>query len=223
MNAESRIERLDAFMKYKELNDNQMTVQCGLSVGLLGKARSHRSKLGEGTILKVSRAFPEVNVDWLLNGKGEMLSTPSEQNDTNSSRIERLDEFMRLKGLNDNQMTNLCGLSGGLIGKARSGTHDLSPKTIAKVLEKFPELNPNWIYTGEGTMLKSETPSDFTTSEPVAGYGSCHTTRPELTRLLAEITAQRKLTENAQRQTDEAQAQVNRLIAIIERLTHKPE
>ena len=70
-------------------------------------------------------------------------------------RFERFDKYMKLKGLNDNQVTNECGLSQGLLGQARTGKSDLGAKSIDKILNVYQDLNKVWLLTGEGEMLKA--------------------------------------------------------------------
>ncbi len=62
---------------------------------------------------------------------------------------------MKIKGLNDNQMTVQTGISNGLIGKGRK-RGSLSQENISKILYSFPELNANWWFRGEGNMLLSD-------------------------------------------------------------------
>lgn len=78
----------------------------------------------------------------------------------NKSTIERLVEFMDYKGLNDNKITSIAGLSVGLIGRAKKNKSGLHTDTIEKILFSFPELNPTWLLTGKGDMLnnRSEAP-----------------------------------------------------------------
>lgn len=64
--------RLDNFMKYKGLNDNQITVEAGISNGIIGKARK-RGSLSLENISKLLLTYPEMDADWLLTGRGEML------------------------------------------------------------------------------------------------------------------------------------------------------
>lgn len=76
--------------------------------------------------------------------------------------FERLDKFMKFKGLNDNQITVEVGISNGLIGKGRKrGT--LSQDNISKILQKYPELNAHWWFTGKGNMIL--TPDDYKISK----------------------------------------------------------
>lgn len=71
-------------------------------------------------------------------------------------RFERFDKYMRLKGLNDNQVTQQCSLSQGLLGQARTGKSDLGPSSINKILKIYQDLNKVWLLTGEGPMLTSD-------------------------------------------------------------------
>lgn len=65
---------------------------------------------------------------------------------------------MRFKGLNDNQVTQQCSLSQGLLGQARTGKSDLGPVSINKILKIYQDLNKVWLLTGEGPMLVSDLP-----------------------------------------------------------------
>lgn len=69
-----KIGRFDKFMKVKGLNDNQVTIQCGLSQGLLSQARRGKSDLGSGSIEKILSIYQDLNRVWLLTGEGEMLN-----------------------------------------------------------------------------------------------------------------------------------------------------
>ncbi|MDR0830384.1 MAG: hypothetical protein LBN95_09805 [Prevotellaceae bacterium] len=69
--------------------------------------------------------------------------------------FERLDKYMKIKQLNDNKITVEAGISNGLIGKGRK-RGAISQENISKILQKYTDLNANWLLTGEGEMLKKE-------------------------------------------------------------------
>lgn len=68
-------------------------------------------------------------------------------------RVDRFDEYMKTKGLNDNQVTKQIGLSIGTLGKSRKEGRDLSDKVIEKILNFYIDLNKVWLLTGEGDMM----------------------------------------------------------------------
>ena len=70
---EDFFDRLDKYMKYRCLNDNQMTVTAGLSVGSLGKQRKGSRGLSSDSIAKILHSYADLSAEWLLTGKGEML------------------------------------------------------------------------------------------------------------------------------------------------------
>ena len=69
-------------------------------------------------------------------------------------KIDRFDEYLKIKGLNDNKVTVLLGLSVGTLGKSRKEGRDLSASVIEQILNYFNDLDSRWLMTGEGSMLK---------------------------------------------------------------------
>ena len=83
-----KIDRFVEYMKIKGLNDNKVTLECGLSQGLLGQARTGKSDLGAKTIDKILNKYQDLNKVWLLTGEGEMLkSSVSIENGDGSTQI----------------------------------------------------------------------------------------------------------------------------------------
>lgn len=93
-------------------------------------------------------------------------------------KIERFDKYMKIKGLNDNKVTNNLGLSIGTLGKSRKENRDLSEKNIEKILNFYTDLNRTWLLTGEGSML--------TTEPSLAGFNEMEYTRVPLLPISAQ-------------------------------------
>lgn len=75
---ETFIQRLDKYMAYASLNDNQVTVQCNLSIGCINSARKRNKSLSGDNIEKILTVYTELNARWLLTGEGEMLCPPED-------------------------------------------------------------------------------------------------------------------------------------------------
>lgn len=78
----------------------------------------------------------------------------------NEDFFDRLDKYIKYKGLNDNKVTVQTGIPVGSLGKQRKGSRGLSVQSIAKLLHSYDDLNSEWLLTGKGSMLKSEQNKD---------------------------------------------------------------
>jgi hypothetical protein len=82
--------------------------------------------------------------------------------------FKRLDKYMNYKGLNDNKFSNETGIANGLLGKARK-RGSLSGKNISKLINTYTDLSADWLFTGQGPMLKENNISE-TLSENEKDY-----------------------------------------------------
>lgn len=71
-----RIDRFDIYMNSRGLNDNKVTLQLGLTVGVIGKSRKEGRDLSDKVIEKILNFYADLNRVWLLTGEGEMLNDP---------------------------------------------------------------------------------------------------------------------------------------------------
>lgn len=71
-------------------------------------------------------------------------------------KIDRFLQYLYKKGITENKATTDCGLSQGLLHQAKSGKSDLGYKTIDKILDKYQDLNREWLLLGEGSMLRAD-------------------------------------------------------------------
>lgn len=128
-------------------------------------------------------------------------------------RMLRFNEYMKHKGLNDNQVTTECGLSQGLLGQARTGKSDIGTGTVAKILKTYQDISRVWLLTGEGDMLQQPVSQKASGGHntQIAGNGNNVNSASTLDKALDEIAEQRKLVSKSQEQID-------RLLSIIEHI-----
>ena len=55
-----------------------------------------------------------------------------------------------------NKFEAYTGISTGYISNMNKNSGGISSDVMLKLKDKFPDLNLNWLITGEGEMLKSE-------------------------------------------------------------------
>ena len=64
----------------------------------------------------------------------------------------RLREYIRVKGLTEYRFLKESGLSKTFLTSPYKG---ITARSLSKIGEVFPDLNLNWVTTGEGAMLRS--------------------------------------------------------------------
>lgn len=114
--SETFIDRLDRYKEYAGLNDNQITIKSGLTVGVINSARKRGSSLSGENIEKILRIFKDINARWLLTGEGEMLLGEvnyAVNNNTLTVYLEK--ENKELKAKNEQLNRELGKLEGQII------------------------------------------------------------------------------------------------------------
>ena len=122
---------------------------------------------------------------------------------------ERLNSYLTEKKVNKAEFARKIEVSNAFVNSIRKS---ISPEKIHKIKEQFPDLNIEWLMTGEGDMIIGEVSGN---NNAIGKEASVRVNESiTISKLIDEITAQRKLTENAQGQLD-------RMLSIIEDLTSK--
>jgi len=65
---------------------------------------------------------------------------------------ERLIEFLAYLGIGQTKFEEIVGLSRGFVNNVGE---NITEKSLKKITENYPDLNINWLKTGEGRMLKN--------------------------------------------------------------------
>jgi hypothetical protein len=127
---------------------------------------------------------------------------------------ERINQFIDYKKISRSEFERRCGLSNGY---TRNIKENLGSQKANDILNAYPEINRVWLLTGEGQMLISSAPSinqevcGNNNKTIAGGNGNSIGGGAEFSAALAEIAAQRRLTEKAQEQFD-------RLLSILEKM-----
>lgn len=126
-----RIDRFDEYMKYSGLNDNKVTNQLGLSIGILGKSRKEGRDLSDRVIDKILKFYGDLNHIWLLTGEGEMLSESNVQTSEGNVGSGIVGNNVQGGGINNNHV------NGGGISQ---NDDDVLHKMLDIIREKDAEI-----------------------------------------------------------------------------------
>lgn len=115
---------------------------------------------------------------------------------------DRLTEFLTYKNIGQAKFAGIVGLSKGYVNNI---VNTIGPKAKPKIEAAFPDLNIDWLLSGEGEMLID--PADKIDTDDTDQIPTDMT----INRLLDAL-------ERRDQQVAEAMAQNSRLISVIERL-----
>lgn len=68
------IDRIYLFAEYKSISIYKLSKKIEVSNGYLAKQRENKANLGSHIIEKIAIEYPELSLDWLITGEGEMLN-----------------------------------------------------------------------------------------------------------------------------------------------------
>lgn len=142
----------------------------------------------------------------------------------NTTIKDRTIEFVKHKGITMKAFEQRCGLSSGYVTSMRKG---FGSDKLNNVLIAFPELNRDWLLYGEGDMIKgsvSQT-SHGDNSPNINGSGNHLEQSNLLNKAFDEIAAQRRMTEEAQREMKDLLSQhkelLNEVLSLMRKITNE--
>ena len=118
---------------------------------------------------------------------------------------EKILQFIDFKGISKYKFYQDTGIANGILSQ-KGG---ISEENMLKILSYFPEINANWLLTGEGDMIK--------TNHNYIGDNSISKSNVQQGNHINDISAIIKVQESFQRMIEKRDEQIDRLIAIIER------
>jgi len=69
--------------------------------------------------------------------------------------VERIKEIILSEGLTSGSFADLIGVQRSSMSHILNGRNNPSLDFVVKTLQHFPKINPEWLLTGEGEMLKT--------------------------------------------------------------------
>ena len=125
---------------------------------------------------------------------------------------ERLREYIKTLNISEREFCRQIGVSSSYVNNIRQS---IQPDKMKAIGEKFPELNPMWLLTGDGTMRNGDNTNRISgnNNTAVAGNGNQVTTN--------DIAGLIELQKGYQEMIKEKDSQIARLISVIEKLSEK--
>lgn len=74
--------------------------------------------------------------------------------------LSRINLIAENEGIKLSAIESTIGASRGVLSKAIKNGTDVSSKWVGLICENFPKYSPQWLLTGEGSMLKADEPKD---------------------------------------------------------------
>jgi len=78
-------ERLFYFIRCKNISVNKFSKEIGVSNAYFSKQKKSKGSIGSHIIEKIVSIYPEINLEWLLTGKGDMLKSDLSEKNLNIS------------------------------------------------------------------------------------------------------------------------------------------
>lgn len=130
-----------------------------------------------------------------------------------NQRLREVVNFLKKqrKVLSDGEFADKIDVGRSQLSEVISGKRKFSERYVLKLLTSFPEISEQWLRTGEGEMLKKSSYSQNVSptvladdhSTAIAGNKNVVNADQTIAMLVAEVAAQRRLTERVIEQNSE--------------------
>ena len=119
-------ERILQFIDYKKIKPSIFLVETGIKRGFLDKDKLEGS-VSDEHFAKIIATYPEINIEWLITGRGEMLRNNTNQTIPNSQNTHISDREMIIK---DNAKCILCEEKDKRIGDLKKQIENLEKHVV---------------------------------------------------------------------------------------------
>lgn len=133
-------------------NNSDWANQIGKPRSYVSEALNGRRAVTEQFVLSIAEAFPQVNRDWLLTGRGEMLHTlaPDTPNDALSFDLPALREALNLSVA---ELAETLNVSEHALREVDNGEVPPTPDLVARVRSYVDITNPDLLHLVDGVSI----------------------------------------------------------------------
>ena len=71
--------------------------------------------------------------------------------------VDRLYEYLNIKGLKPTAIEKAIGISNGYLSAQKKRQADIGEGMMNKIIDYCRDINPEWLLTGNGEMLRNNT------------------------------------------------------------------
>lgn len=145
--------RVKAVMEHFNLNKNSFSKAIGYNQNTtIGRLINEGRKPSQKTLDMIVVRFPEISMEWLLTGRGEMLTEPKL---SAKERVKKLCDFTNKTAY---EIAVDINLSYAYFKNIDEGRNTEITKDFAdRIAKAYPRIKLEWLLTGEGKMLRDQT------------------------------------------------------------------
>ena len=137
-------ERMQEVLMVLGVSASEFEKNCGLAHGFVSRVTREITKK---TRQKIKTAYPNLNIEYIATGVGEVFLQQGETHDTIK---DRLTYFLKHMDIGRKEFTKRTGVSGTLLSNM---SDNLRNSSLERIYRAFPMLNPEWVEYGEGDMI----------------------------------------------------------------------
>lgn len=150
-------ERMYAALNALGVTSGEFESNCGLGTGFVSRINE---KVRKASMKKIANVYPSLNMAWVTHEKGEMFSTAANDGARLDTIHDRLIHFTNKMNISQTEFERKANLGTGFVGKSASPRRT----SLNKIYATFPMLNPAWLESGTGDMLRKPTDIELPTS-----------------------------------------------------------
>lgn len=141
-------------------------------------------------------------------------------------RKDRINQILQYFGVAYSALAIKSGLNPSNLKKMLDGEQTITDKTLHRIANTLPQINVDWLKTGEGEMINPNSSNSFSHNGRDivyqggrAGHDLTQTNNSEkiLTEFIEGLKSQNSLTEKAMSQTDKSLHNLEKALANVEK------